>query len=140
MSSRRRSAFFAAFALLAACASPQSRIKAHRAAFDAYPPAIQRKISDGIADVGFTREQVQLALGTPDRRYARKTADAEQEVWGYGAARGASSLGFGLGFGMGGLGTTVGMGTEVGPGGPPEERVRVVFQDGAVVSVESRQR
>src|SRR5258708_4829348 len=91
-----RCAVFAS--ILSACASPQSRIKRHQAEFDAYPTAVQQKIRDGQADVGFTSEQVALALGRPDRRYTRKAAAATQEVWVYGYGSGVTSVG--LGFGM----------------------------------------
>lgn len=129
---------FAAAALitwtLAACASPQSRIKKHRTEFDSYPPAVQKLIQDGRADVGFTTAQAEMALGRPDRIYTRTTAAAAQEVWAYG---GASRAGVGFSFGllMGGP-VSVGTGIGVGPDAAPADRLRLVFQDGAVVSVE----
>jgi hypothetical protein len=131
-------------ASLAACAGPQSRIKKQQTLFDAYPPAVQQKIRDGQADVGFTKEQVTMALGRPDRTYTRKTAAAEQEVWAYGVSDGGPrlSLGFGMGFG-GGAGMSaggIGVETGAGPEGDDRARVRVVFQDGKVFSVESRRK
>lgn len=119
----------------AACATPESRIKRHKAAFDAYPAEVQERIRAGQVDVGFTREQVELALGRPDRKYARQTAAAAQDVWAYGAGsvRPSLSLGFGMGSGGGGFyGGGLGVGSKAGR----EDRARVVFQDGAVVSVE----
>lgn len=132
-------------AALAACAGPQSRIRGHQAEFDAYSPAVQRKIRDGQADVGFTREQVSLALGRPDRVYARKTTSAEQEVWAYGSGvtgpGAAPGAGFGPGPGPAGPGFYGGgIGVEADPGIDRGERVRVVFQSGVVVAVESRRK
>jgi hypothetical protein len=126
---------------LAACAGPSSRIKKHQAEFNSYPPAVQQKIRDGQVDVGFTDEQVAMALGRPDRIYERKTTKAVQEVWAYGAASG-SRVGFGVGTGMGaGAGPgyySGGIAVDSGPGIDHGERTRVVLQDGVVVSVESR--
>lgn len=124
-------------AVLAACAGPSSRIKKHQAEFDSYPADVQKKIRAGQADVGFTDQQVALALGRPDRIYSRKTQTGQQEVWAYGSAYG-SSVGVGMGIGTGGPGYSVG-GAVVnsGPGGG--ERTRVVLQNGVVVAVESRQ-
>ncbi|NNN04904.1 MAG: hypothetical protein HKL90_03290 [Elusimicrobia bacterium] len=142
MNSKHRLALvaWAAYLFLSACASPQSRIRSHQAAFDSYPPEIRRKISAGQADVGFTPAQVELALGRPDRRYTRKAVDVVQEIWIYSSDAGGLGLGLGLGMGEGGYGGGYGesLGAESGP--DRSERERVVFQDGAVVRVESRQK
>jgi hypothetical protein len=128
---------------LAACAGPSSRIKKRQAEFDAYPADVQKKIRAGQVDVGFTDQQVALALGRPDRIYARKTAAAAQEVWAYGGAYG-SRVGVGLGLGLGmGAGPGFyggGFSVESDPGIDHGERTRVVLQNGVVVSVESRQK
>ena len=138
MNFRRFTAAALFAAALAACAGPQSRIKKHQAEFDAYPPAVQQKIRDGQVEVGFTDRQVALSMGRPDRTYTRKTASAQQEVWAYGV--GGSRVGVGLGLGMGGGPGFYGGGVSVAS--DPEidrgERTRIVFQDGVVVSVESR--
>lgn len=127
-------------AAVAACASPASRIKRQKAAFDAYPPAVQEKIRAGQVEVGFTPEQVALALGKPDRKYVRKTQAGAQDVWGYGAGSSRPRMGLSLGMGSwggggGGYSGGVGVGSEAGH----DERARIVFQDGRVVSVESLQ-
>ena len=120
---------------LAACASPQSRIKKNRTEFDSSPPAIQRLIQDGQVDVGFTKKQAMIALGRPDRVYTRKTAAATQEIWAYGQA-GRSHFGFSLGMGFGGGPIGLGTGIGIGPEADMQDRLRVVFQDETVVSVE----
>ena len=129
----------AAFAAaLAACAGPQSRIKKHQAEFDSYPPAVQQKIRAGQVDTGFTDRQVALALGRPDRVYARKTASAQQEVWAYGGAGPHVGIGVGVGLGAGPLGGGIGVDSE--PEIDRGESIRVVLQNGAVVAVESRRK
>ena len=120
-------------AALLACSTPESRINGSQAAFDSYPPEVQRKIRQGKAEVGFTPEQVKMALGAPSRTYTRKSADLTQEVWAYGG--GGSSIGFGFGMGGGPVSYGVGVGTG---SDAPEDRARVVFEGGRVVSVESR--
>lgn len=135
--SRAAAALLLALAF-SACAGPRSRVKKHQAEFDAYPPAVQRKILDGQVDVGFTDRQVALALGRPDRIYSRKTAGGQQEVWAYGVGAGPR---VGVGFGFGGhMGPGFyGSGIAVEPPVDRGARLRVVFQNGVVVAVESRQ-
>lgn len=127
-------------AALAACSSPQSRIKKNQAAFDAYPPAVQGAIREGAVEVGFTGEQVVMALGKPSRVYSQKSAGANQEVWEYGIGGGPS---VGLGFGMSSMGGGGGYGTGVGVSSDsmdPRARTRVILQNGVVVSVERREK
>lgn len=130
-----------AAALLAACASVNSRIKKHQAEFDSYPPEIQQKIRDGQVDPGFTFTQVELALGAPDRTYSETAPGKEREIWAYGGAPAEPRVGFGFGYSSwhrGGIGTGVSVG---GPGGYAyEDRVTVVFEGGRVVSVRRRDR
>jgi hypothetical protein len=126
-------------AALSACATTQSRIRKHQAEFDSYPPAVQQKIKDGKVEVGFTQQQAAMALGKPDRIYRRKTADSDQEVWAYGIGGGRTSVGFGFGMWSGGP-VSIGTGVDFGPEAMPSENLRIVFQGGTVVSVESRER
>ncbi|HRE80444.1 MAG TPA: hypothetical protein PLN52_05310, partial [Opitutaceae bacterium] len=61
-------AMVAAAALLglSACSSsPQSRIESDPRAYATAPKEVQAKIRAGQIDVGFTREQVRLAMGDP---------------------------------------------------------------------------
>lgn len=127
-------------AALAACSSPQSRIKKNQAAFDAYPPAVQGAIREGRVEIGFTSEQVVMALGKPSRVYSQKTAGVTQEVWEYGVGGGPS---VGLGFGMSSFGGGSGYGTSVGVASDsmdPRAHTRVILQNGIVVSVERREK
>lgn len=123
---------------LAACQSPQSRIKKNQAAFDAFPPEIQTAIREGRAEVGFSEQQVLMALGKPGRVYAQKTAASNQEVWEYGVGGGPS---VGLGFGMSSMGGGSGYGTSVGVASDavdPRARTRIILEDKVVVAVERR--
>lgn len=129
-------------AAMAACQSPQSRIRKNRAAFDAFPPEVRTAISEGRAEVGFTPGQVVMALGKPERVSTMKTAAASQEIWAYGVG-GGSSVGIGLGmfsFGGGGgssFGSSLGVSSDVSD---PKARVRIVFENGKVLSVERREK
>lgn len=129
-------------AVLAACASPSSRIRKHQAEFDSYPPGVQQRIRAGQVDVGFTEHQVSLALGRPDRIYTRETAGPKQEIWAYGGGgRGPRvGLGFGIGAGAGPAFYNGGVAVANEPDLDLGERVRVVFQNGVVAAVESRRK
>lgn len=128
-------------AALAACSTPESRIRKNRAAYESWPPEVQALVKQGRVDVGFTAEQVRVALGKPDRVYTRKTADSVQEVWSYGRGGGGSTS-LGIGVGSGGGGASYGFGVGVGGPGyyPEDDRVRVVFESGRVASVEAREK
>jgi hypothetical protein len=124
--------------LLAGCASstPQTRIAEHRELYRSFPSEVQRKVSAGEVDVGFTEEMVMLALGEPARRVTRQSEEGTEEVWIY--ARSEPRMSFGFGFGSYGRrsGSSVGVSTSTGGYGR-EERMRVVFRDGKVTTVES---
>ncbi len=125
--------------LLAGCSTVASRIDRNRAAFESYPLAVQEKIAQGEVDVGFTPEQVRMALGEPDRVSTRTTADGVSEVWGYRSKRPRFSVGVGVGVFGGGGSTRVGTGVGVNTGGDryEDERLRVVFERGEVSAVET---
>lgn len=141
----RTSLLIAGVALvLAGCAStPSSRIQADRAAYDSYPLAVQEKIATGEVEVGFTREQVTMALGKADRVTRRTTPDGTSEVWSYRDRGPRFSVGLGVGVGSGGGSTRVGTGVGVTTGDRDwaDERMRVVFDpNGQVSAVETMQR
>src|SRR6187455_3414230 len=66
-----------------ACSTVDSRIAKNRAAFETWPPAVQDKVVRGEIGVGFTADQVRVALGEPDRVWTRTSADGTTEVWSY---------------------------------------------------------
>lgn len=121
--------------VLAACATPDSRIADNRTAFDTFPPEIQQKIKTGQVDVGFTPEMVVMSLGEPARKFTRKTELGDTEVWSYHDDRPKFSFGFGVG--SIGRGSSVGGGVGVSTGGyDPDEKIRVEFRQGLVTAVD----
>ncbi|MDD5658217.1 MAG: hypothetical protein PHF00_13280 [Elusimicrobia bacterium] len=120
-------------AVLSGCQTVSSRIRRNQAAFAASPPEVQEKIRHGVADIGFTSEQVYMALGKPDRVWSQKTAQAEQQVWVYGGE--SAVVGFGYGFAAGPMGVGVGAAGE-----PRANTMRITFENGRVVTVERRYR
>ena len=70
-------------ALLAACESPESRIKNSPEAYARLNPDQQELVRKGQIAVGFDMEAVRLALGDPTRIVTRTTAAGQHEVWHY---------------------------------------------------------
>ena len=121
--------------LLAACATPDSRIAGNRTAFEKFPVEIQQKIKAAQVDVGFTPEMVRMSLGEPARKFTRKTEMGDTEVWSYHDD--APKFSFGLGVGSGGRGSSVGGGVGVSTGGyDPDEKIRIEFRNGSVTAVD----
>ena len=129
-------AVFPLFVLLCAgCSTVQSRISGHQAAFNTWPPAVQQQVAAGQINVGFTREQVQVALGSPDRSFVRTAANGSFEVWSY--ADHGPRFSFGIGMASFGRGSAVGGGITTGTSSYPDERLRVIFDAyGRVSSIE----
>ncbi|MFT3782373.1 MAG: hypothetical protein QM790_10190 [Nibricoccus sp.] len=122
--------------LFSGCSTVDSRIKNHQSAFDSAPPTTQQKIRAGQVDVGFTPDQVIMALGEPDRRYTRTTANGTSEIWAY--ADKGPAFSFGIGMVGGGGGTAVGSGVAVGTGDRRDDKLRVIFVSGRVTALETR--
>ena len=114
--------------------TPAQRISKDRAAFESWPADVQQRVEQGQVAVGFNEEQVRMALGDPDDVNTRTTAEGESEVWTYRDRRPRLGLGLGLSGGSGGTGVGVGVGTS--SGGTQKARLRVVFSQGAVTSIE----
>jgi hypothetical protein len=122
---------------LAGCASstPQDRISQNRSRFESFPSDVQRKISAGQADIGFTEEMVLMALGEPGRKLSRSDQRGQSDVWIYFQRRPHMGFGFGVSSGgYGGVGTGVAVSTQ---NRPDEEVLRVVFVDHVVSAVET---
>ena len=127
--------------LLAGCSTVDSRIAKNREAFNSWPPAVQDRVVRGEIDIGFTADQVRVALGEPDRVWTRTSADGTSQVWSY-RDRGPK-FGFGVGVGVGSFGgsrgTVGGVGISTGPGYRDDEKMGVVFDpSGRVSSIETR--
>lgn len=130
-----------ALLLAAGCvtSTPQTRISKHREAFRGFPSEVQRKISAGIVDVGFTPEMVRLALGEPNREFSRQTESGSAEVWVYHDNSPRVSFGFGIGSYGRHTASSVGISTTTG-GYDRDEKMRVEFRDGRVTEIEYRKR
>ena len=127
----------------AGCSTVDSRIAKNRDAFNTWPAPVQDKVVTGQIDIGFTPDQVRVALGEPDRVFSRTTADGTSQIWSY-RDRGPR-FSFGVGVGMGSFGSRggsfggVGLGT--GSGYYDDEKLGVVFDaTGRVSSIETRTR
>lgn len=137
------SIFAAAVALLVSgCSTVDSRIAKNREAFNTWPAAVQDKVVVGQIDLGFTTEQVAVALGQPDRVFTRTTADGTSQVWTYRDRGPRFSFGVGVGMGtFGGRGGSFGgVGIDTGLGGyHDDEKMGIVFgPNGRVTSIETR--
>jgi hypothetical protein len=130
MSPTKRIASIAVLAALAACTTVSSRIKSRQDAFDASSPDAQQKIRQGEAAVGFTTDQVVMALGNPNRVYAKAAPSGAQEIWVYGMESGPGS----------GIVPRYGDGGVVVTDAYFEEHERVVFEKGVAVDVVKRLR
>jgi len=127
-------AVFAVGSLFSACSTTDSRISEHQASFQSLSPEDQARIRKGDVEVGFTEDMVMMAMGKPDRRYSRTTDKGTVDIWAYQSKAPAISIGFGIGGGSGhtGVGAGVGMST----GDRSDDRVRIVFQDHRVTTIE----
>lgn len=129
--------------LAVGCSTVDSRIEKSRAQYETWPMAVREKVAAGQIGIGFTPEQVQVALGKPDRVFTRTTADGTSQVWTYRDRGPKFSFGVGVGMGSwGGRGGTFGgIGVSTGTGYHDDEKMGVVFdRTGQVSSIETRAR
>jgi hypothetical protein len=70
-------------ALLSGCATPEYRIKKNADLFATFPPEVQENVRRGLIEPGYTRDMVYIAKGEPDRKYQRRTAEGQTEIWSY---------------------------------------------------------
>ncbi len=118
-----------------ACASANSRISASQTVFDGYPPEVQEQIRAGEIAVGFTEEQVLMALGEPDRRVQVVADEIVAEVWTWTKSKPGFGIGIGTGSSIGNVG--IGTGVTVGEGARSEDHVVVEFVNGRVRRIET---
>ena len=126
-----------ALLLVAGCAStPQDRIASHRDLYRSFPSDVQRKITDGVVDVGFTPAMVRMALGAPTRVISRQSELGSTEVWVYHESKPRVSVGVGIGSYGHHSASSIGLATTTG-GRDSGDSERVEFRDGKVTKVES---
>lgn len=123
-------------ALLCGCQSPnlEKRISNNQEYFNSWPLEVQESILNGEIQVGFTREQVEMAWGKPDNKTVETTSQGTVELWWYEK----SSPSFGIGLGVGSFGSRTGVGGGVGTtvGGKTNVLALVRFTQGEVISFE----
>ena len=123
--------------IISGCATTETRISKNQAAFDSWPSEVQSSIRAGKVKIGFTTEQVRVTLGEPNRVYSRQSAEGESEVWAYFESD--PKFSFGVGVGSGGYGGGASGGARYDrTENRFDEATRVVFTDGAVISIEQR--
>lgn len=71
--------------LAAGCSTFEKRAGEKSAVFDALAPEAQDKLRRGVVEIGNTTDMVYIALGEPDSRLERTTAEGTEEVWIYSA-------------------------------------------------------
>ena len=118
------------------CATtPETRVEKNAAAVASWPADVQAQVRAGKVAIGFTAEQVRVAVGEPDRALKRTDATGVRDVWVY--FDDAPRFSFGVGVGSSGHGSGVGGGVSVGSGGRHErERMRQTFENGKVSAIE----
>ena len=127
--------------LLTGCSTINSRINEKGSVFYSLDADTRAKIEHGDIALGFTPDMVYMALGKPDTKRFRTTADGQSETWNYGAYYYATGdVGYHRWGGWGPRGfyrmywePTYGHGYTVEPD------IRVTFRDGKVVSVDRSQ-
>lgn len=123
----------------AGCSTTASRISAHDAAFAQWPAPVQQKVRAGQIDIGFTQEQVRVALGNPERSFTQTTSAGTIEVWTYRIER--SHFSFGVGVGSSSRGSAVGGGIAVSDRGRGDGSTRVIFDTkGTVAQIDAARR
>ena len=75
--------FFTGAAVLVGCQTVDDRIKDNPVAFSQLDAATQDKVKQGIIDIGFNEDAVYLALGAPDQKRETATANGRTTTWIY---------------------------------------------------------
>jgi hypothetical protein len=121
---------------LTGCATtPESRVEQNAALVATWPAEVQVQVRAGKVLIGFSAEQVRVAVGEPDRIVQRTDGTGAHDVWVY-VDRGPR-FSFGVGGGSGGGGSGVGGGMSLGSRGRRErERMRLTFENGKVSAIE----
>lgn len=129
--------FTCALLAVAGCAStPTSRVADHKAAYSQWPADVQANVAAGKIMIGYTTDQVRVALGDPTRTSTRVTDAGTTEIWAY--ADNPPRFSIGLGIGSWGRSSAIGGGVGISSGGFRDgERMHVVFDQGRVSAIET---
>lgn len=124
--------------LLGACSTINSRINEKGSVYHSLDPAAQATIAHGDVGIGFTPDMVYMALGRPDAKRHRTSADGTAETWIYGTYYDRHDGAMYLGYRRWG-GWNRGfyrMYWEPVHHRLPSEEIRVTFQNGKVVTID----
>lgn len=77
----------AATLLFTGCQTIDDRIAEYPALYQSLDAEEQRNIREGLIDLGYTKDMVYLALGSPDIRGARVSEEGRSETWTYQGVR-----------------------------------------------------
>lgn len=123
---------------LTGCVSVEKRIQAHQAAFDHWPADVQAAVRAGKIDLGFTKEQVTVAAGQPDRVLARTSDSGQEEIWVYRDKGPRFSIGVGVSTGSYGGGRGAMLYNNHRADDSLDDATRVIFKDDKVTAIEER--
>jgi hypothetical protein len=122
--------------VLIGCQSyPPDRISAHQAEFNSWPPAVQAQVRAGQVGLGFTSDQVLIALGDPSEKTQAGVPGNYSEVWVYHREAPRFSIAIG-GMSFGGHSAVGGAVSANGLKLGVDENGRVIFLNGRVTEVE----
>jgi len=83
---------------LAGCSTFEKRAEEKATAFASLGSEAQEKLRQGMVEIGYTSDMVYIALGAPDSKSERTTADGSDMTWIYSAYyseyRGTSNVGY----------------------------------------------
>lgn len=72
-----------AVALLAGCNTTEQRIRQKSEVFTSLPAADQERLRKGEVSIGDTPDMVFIAIGEPDRRIEKRSAENRKVIWIY---------------------------------------------------------
>jgi hypothetical protein len=121
--------------VVASCSSaPPSHVERNEEMVASWPSAVQEKVRAGQIGLGFTTEQVRIALGAPDRKTSRIMAGGTSEIWAYLDHK--RKFGIGWGFGSADSSPAVKGGVSANEF-RNDERLHVIFEHGVVTAIET---
>jgi hypothetical protein len=133
----------AAALLLGACSTINSRINEKSDIYYSLDEATRAKLDQGNIDLGFTPDMVYIALGQPDSKRQRVTADGTTDVWVYSTYYDRYEGNAHMGYRRWVVPTPHGYRVVYEPVHAPvysqqrEDNIRVTFQNGQVSSIET---
>jgi hypothetical protein len=69
--------------VLSGCSTFESRAKQRSATFESLAPAEREKLRQGVIELGNSPDMVYIALGDPDAKREKATAEGRETIWTY---------------------------------------------------------